>query len=266
MTNPTTTKEALEPCPLAHPVVNGVRFTNFSNNVKAHIWCYDCGLEFEGRVNEPRDKVAERWNSRIPAPIVAPPNHALAQLLEAALLHPESAEGNIRQVIEVLSAPASTVAPQQSKPTHDYAVTASTQCANCGGGIADYWTYCHHCGADREEAPAAPAALRDEAETDSCSHWREGDSDNCVWCGVDLGPTTEADVAATTPPSTLAKAAADEIVPDCLSRTCFIRDCHRNHCWGCDDAREERERVATIIERCLAGGGESTQKVEGENK
>lgn len=73
MTNQsTTTKEALEPCPLAHPIVNGVRFTNFSNNVKAHIWCYDCGLAFEGRVNEPRDKVAERWNSRTPAPIVAP--------------------------------------------------------------------------------------------------------------------------------------------------------------------------------------------------
>lgn len=31
-----------------------------------------------------------------------PPNHALIQLLEAALLHPKSAEGNIRQVIETL--------------------------------------------------------------------------------------------------------------------------------------------------------------------
>lgn len=37
-------------------------------------------------------------------------------------------------------------------------------------------------------------------QSDSCSHWREGDSDHCVWCGDDLGPTTEADVAAAAPP------------------------------------------------------------------
>lgn len=65
--------------------------------------------------------------------------------------------------------------------------------------------------------------------------------------------------ATTTPPSTLAQAAADKIVPDCLSRTCFIRDCHRNHCWGCDDAKKERERVTAIIERCLSGGGEQSE-------
>lgn len=34
-----------------------------------------------------------------------------------------------------------------------------------------------------------------ELPQDSCSHWREGDSDHCVWCGDDLGPTTKADVA-----------------------------------------------------------------------
>lgn len=54
----------LEPCPLDHPVVNGVRFTDFSNEYKQHIWCYDCGLEFEGRVNEPAESVAQRWNTR----------------------------------------------------------------------------------------------------------------------------------------------------------------------------------------------------------
>lgn len=39
----------------------------------------------------------------------APPNHALIQLLDAALLHPESAEGNIRQVIESLASTAPVV-------------------------------------------------------------------------------------------------------------------------------------------------------------
>lgn len=35
---------------------------------------------------------------------------------------------------------------------HDYAVTASTQCSNCRGGIADGWSYCHRCGASRDSA------------------------------------------------------------------------------------------------------------------
>lgn len=41
----------------------------------------------------------------------------------------------------------------------------------------------------------ATAAPVEQSEHDSCSHWREGDSDNCVWCGDDLGPTTEMDVS-----------------------------------------------------------------------
>ena len=43
--------------------------------------------------------------------------------------------------------------------------------------------------------------------------------------------------------------AAREIVPDCLSRTCFIKDCGYDHCWGCDDSKAERERVAAIISK-----------------
>jgi hypothetical protein len=31
--------------------------------------------------------------------------------------------------------------------------------------------------------------------SDNCSHWREGDSDNCLLCGEDLGPTSLSDVA-----------------------------------------------------------------------
>lgn len=46
-----------------------------------------------------------------------------------------------------------------------------------------------------------------------------------------------------------AKRAAEEIVPDCLSRTCFMEDCGYDHCWGCDDSKVERERVAAIISK-----------------
>lgn len=42
---------------------------------------------------------------------------------------------------------------------------------------------------------------------------------------------------------------AAKIIPDCLSRsrTCFIKDCGYEKCWGCDDAKAERKRVADII-------------------
>lgn len=46
--------------------------------------------------------------------------------------------------------------------------------------------------------------------------------------------------------------AAKEIVPTCLSRTCFIKDCSYDDCWGCDGAAKERERVAAIISKHLA--------------
>lgn len=55
----------------------------------------------------------------------------------------------------------------------------------------------------REALAAASSPLPAEPappQNDSCSHWREGDTDNCVWCGDDLGPTTEADVAAPAQP------------------------------------------------------------------
>lgn len=53
-----------------------------------------------------------------------------------------------------------------------------------------------HAAQVRSRIAAASSFLPAEPPpNDSCSHWREGDSDNCVWCGDDLGPTTEADVA-----------------------------------------------------------------------
>jgi hypothetical protein len=46
-----------------------------------------------------------------------------------------------------------------------------------------------------------------------------------------------------------AREAAIEIVPQCLSRTCFIKDCDYETCWGCDDQRAERARVEAIISK-----------------
>ena len=40
--------------------------------------------------------------------------------------------------------------------------------------------------------------------------------------------------------------AAEKIVPDCLSRTCFIK-IGQDRCGGCEDSAKERARVATII-------------------
>ncbi len=51
----------------------------------------------------------------------------------------------------------------------------------------------------------------------------------------------------------LAREAAERIVPNCLSRTCFIESCGHDECWGCDDQNAERERVASIIEPIFAG-------------
>ena len=50
---------------------------------------------------------------------------------------------------------------------------------------------------------------------------------------------------------TLCREVTEKIVPDCLSRTCFIRDCDRKSCWGCDDSNLERARVAAIIRRVV---------------
>jgi hypothetical protein len=51
----------------------------------------------------------------------------------------------------------------------------------------------------------------------------------------------------------LSRECADEAVPQCLSRTCFIKDCGYGHCWGCNDQKAERERIAAIITRVLTG-------------
>lgn len=61
---------------------------------------------------------------------------------------------------------------------------------------------------------------------------------------------------------TQARRASEKIVPDCLSRTCFIKDCSYDHCWGCDDQVAERKRVAAIIESEFATSDIRTQALE----
>lgn len=113
-TKPQPTTEALEPCPFNGEKVRMVRQYAPAN---LYIQCA-CGISMDLEVitvnGEPEWAKAEqrlraRWNTRLSPASTAPPNHALIQLLDAALLHPESAEGNIRQVIESLASTAPVV-------------------------------------------------------------------------------------------------------------------------------------------------------------
>src|SRR6185503_2842392 len=80
--------------------------------------------------------------------------------------------------------------------------------------------------------------------------WKqEGTKHFCTWCGTGVNVGPDADKPSTIAPGEGATSAAQEIVPDCLSRTCFIKDCSRDSCWGCDDSKKERARVVEILSR-----------------
>lgn len=89
-------------------------------------------------------------------------------------------------------------------------------------------------------APASPVALRDEA------HQFAGISKSvpCEKCGLIYSAPVH---HAATAPSTRAKAAAEEISK-------WIEDDHRQ--------RPSIEEIATIIERCLAGGGDTNNNTQ----
>lgn len=53
-----------------------------------------------------------------------------------------------------------------------------------------------------------------------------------------------------------ARLIAEQMVPACLARTCFIKQCDWDECSGCDDSEAERERVAAIIAVEFGGSGE----------
>jgi hypothetical protein len=76
--------------------------------------CAQCGLELKAALvmvtpteERPTKDILAIWNTRSRVSTAALPVDALVQLLNAALLHPESAEENIRRVIEELQRPTS---------------------------------------------------------------------------------------------------------------------------------------------------------------
>lgn len=93
-----------------------------------------------------------------------------------------------------------------------------------------------YCGC-KCEFTASPAALRDEA----------------VSVNVDVDEQGEIVFGPTTPPSTLAKAAAEEIVAE-LDRRAWLFDSHGARPIASGKAAYMEQVVAAIIERCLAGG------------
>lgn len=85
-------------------------------SANCHLVARDVIKQFEAA----RDNDNAGPTAAVSSPLPAAPNHALVQLLEAALLHPESAEGKIRQVIETLSAAAVTATSPAAQPDHDH--------------------------------------------------------------------------------------------------------------------------------------------------
>jgi hypothetical protein len=84
-------------CPLVHPIRNGVRFMGFSKGPtnksdRYHIWCYDCGLAFEGQPSETAESVARRWNTRADLPRATADNDD-----DAAILDDERVDKELRR-------------------------------------------------------------------------------------------------------------------------------------------------------------------------
>jgi len=125
--------------------------------------------------------------------------------LEAALLLLKGHESDHRYYARVVTIGKQEVEARATAPTESS--ERCGECVKCGhSGWLDVRGFCHQVvGAEvidpRECGCHCIFPATEQAEEhDSCSHWREGDSDNCVWCGDNLGPTTEADVAAPATP------------------------------------------------------------------
>jgi hypothetical protein len=86
MTNPSTTQETreLEPCPLIHPIEKGLNISSSSGMRKWHITCFDCGLYFEGMLDETARSLFTRWNTRALTDEVARLREALEKVADQA--------------------------------------------------------------------------------------------------------------------------------------------------------------------------------------
>lgn len=122
-TNPTTPHPApeaqLEPCPFCGSS-NLHLSDGYDEDANWVVVCRVCRCS--GTFCAIRGAAIARWNTRSRAPVATPPDHALVQLLNAALLNPQSAEQNIRQVIEALNAQG------VAAPVND---AENIYCANC---------------------------------------------------------------------------------------------------------------------------------------
>jgi len=79
-TQPPETPEP-KPCPLDHPVKNGLHFRSSSGMRKWHITCFDCGLELEGNLDETARELFGRWNTRADLPRAVADDDAIQQAL-----------------------------------------------------------------------------------------------------------------------------------------------------------------------------------------
>lgn len=199
-------------------------------------------------------------------------------------------------------APAATVAPQEKSVAARCPDCGARLTSDFDEDVG-MWEECTECDyrnmLSNRSAPASPAALRDEADTTNQVFATADEFLDAYNAAATANLLNEIDKTArqllrpnrtatdiefavdyivsrtvalrrslppaTTPPSTLAKAAAEEIVAE-LDRRAWLFDSHGARPIASGKAAYMEQVVAAIIERCLAGGGESTQKVEGGNK
>lgn len=275
MSNETTTEAALEPT-LEDLAVQAAALldslpTYVSDNTIRHAQQIAFALR-EGIKNS-------HANSRIPAPSVAPTLDSMWEALKAACCkNPAEAklavfvsEKKFKDALAPFAAPS--VAPVVDNQPHCWhcgtvleSAELKLRCDRCPADCDDELCNAFGC-APQDAAPASPAALPDEADRacpclhgepcqKRCTCVNPHSSTGCWFCCTYGSPQQQRDRAATlrrmilsgiecqhaatTPPSTLAKAAAEEIQKQFSNYVphVFI------------------DKFAAIIERCISGGGE----------
>lgn len=161
--------EALKPCPNIECRSEKATLSNDFANY--YVYCGNCFL----RGPRESESTGARWNALPRASIAAIAGDALPDVLQNYINEVRERFVNKRDDMNKHTALAFMDELEQL--------------------LINYQINRHAPAAASSPVPAEPA----QPGNDSCSHWREGDSDNCVWCGDDLGPTTEADIAPAQP-------------------------------------------------------------------